>query len=111
LLEIEAPDHTEDKAMTKAIYRYRFEPDVPLDEVEDTLVLALLAVEALHGEAQVHLDAGHVFDREQRACVLDATTAVGSNLNRLFVGLLRRELGEAAFRVERVAGEPTLPKA
>jgi hypothetical protein len=94
--------------MTKRIYRYRFEDPVPLDEVEDTLVLALLAVEALHGEAQVRLDAVHHFDREQRACVIDATTPVGRSLNKLFTNFLSREFGEKAFTVERVAGAPTV---
>ncbi len=88
--------------MNKGLYRYRFDEQLVLDEIEDTLVLALLAAEALHGEAQVRLDVGHHFDREQRACVIDAGTDAGRDVNRLFVGFLRREFGERAFRVERV---------
>jgi hypothetical protein len=97
--------------MTDAFYRYRFEDHIPLNEIEDTLMLALLAVEALHGEAQVRLDAAHHLDREQRACVLDATTPVGRSLNKLFTNFLRREFGEKAFTVERVAGAPTVAEA
>jgi len=88
--------------MTKELYRYEFQPDVPLEEVEASLLLALLATESLHGESQVRLDASHFLDPERRACVIDAGTLVGRDVNRLFVGFLRREFGEHAFGVERV---------
>jgi hypothetical protein len=88
--------------MTKEVYRYTFESDVPLEDLETSLLLAVLSTESLHGEAQVRLDAAHFFDPDQRACVIDATTPVGRDINRLFVGFVRREFGEDSFRVERV---------
>lgn len=88
--------------MTKELYRYGFQPHVPLEEVEASLLLALLATESLHGEAQVRLDASHYLEPDRRACVIDAGTPVGRDVNRLFVGFLRREFGEDAFTVERV---------
>jgi hypothetical protein len=88
--------------MTKELYRYSFAAGVALEEVEASLLLALLSAESLHGEAQVRLDAAHYLDPERRACVIDAGTAVGRDLNRLFVGFLRREFGGDAFRVTRV---------
>jgi hypothetical protein len=87
--------------MTVDSYRYSFAPEVPAAEVEATLLLALFAVEALHGEAQVRLDAAHALDPGGRACVIDAASVVGRDLNRVFVGFLRREFGAGAFRVER----------
>ena len=36
-----------------------------------------------------------------RKCVIDSSTAVGRDLNKLFVGFLQREFGEDAFHVER----------
>ncbi len=88
--------------MTKELYRYTFKPDVPLEDIETSLLLAVLSAESLHGEAQVRLDAAHYFDRDQRACVIDASTPVGRDVNRLFVGFVSREFGEDAFHVERV---------
>lgn len=88
--------------MTKELYRYEFPPEVPVEEVEASLLLALLATESLHGEVQVRLDASHYLDADRRACVIDAGTPVGRDINRLFVGFLRREFGEDAFSVERV---------
>jgi hypothetical protein len=91
--------------MTTTAYRYRFTPEVPAEEIEVSLLMAVLATESLHGETQVHLDAGHAFDAEDRTCVIDAGTQVGRDLNRLFAGLVRREFGEDAFRVQRAASE------
>src|SRR5262245_16197988 len=88
--------------MTGDVYRYRFGPRVPIDQVEATLVLAVLATESLHGESQVALDAGHAWDANERICIVDARTPVGRSLNQLFIGFARREFGDAAFRVERI---------
>jgi hypothetical protein len=87
--------------MSPDVYRYVFADAVPPEEVEATFVLSLFAVEALHGESQTRLDAGHAFDATKRAIVIDASTAVGRDLNRVFVGLMTREFGPAGFRVER----------
>jgi hypothetical protein len=94
--------------MNQNLYRFSFAPEVSMEEIETTMLLALLATEALHGEAQVRLDAGHNLDAEQRACVIDGGTEVGRDLNRLFVGFLRREFGADAFQVERVRTESRL---
>jgi hypothetical protein len=92
--------------MTHQLYRYTFVPDTPLQEVEASLLLSLLAVEALHGESQTLLDAIHTFDRASRSYSIDAGTVVGRDLNRFFVNFLRREFGETAFQIERVTEVP-----
>ncbi len=92
--------------MTKELYRYSFPPHVPLEEIEATLLLALWGAESLHGETQVRLDAAHFLDPDRRACVIDAATPVGRDVNRLFVGFVQREFGNNAFRVERVGAAP-----
>lgn len=88
--------------MTRNIYRYAFAQNVSIDEIEGTLVLAIWGTESLHGEAQVRLDAAHFFDKNRRACVIDAGTPVGQDLNRLFVGFIRRGFNANHFYVERV---------
>jgi hypothetical protein len=92
--------------MTKELYRYSFPPEVQMEDIEATLLLALWGTESLHGESEVRLDASHFLDGGKRACVIDAGTPVGRTLNRLFIGYIRRELGQDAFRVERVAEAP-----
>lgn len=93
--------------MLTNIYRYEFAPPIAIDEVEATLLLALTAAETLHGASQVRLDAEHAFYPVLRVCVMNAATEVGRDLNKLFAGFLSREFGAGAFRVERIAQEPS----
>jgi hypothetical protein len=91
--------------MKSEVYRYSFESTVPFEDVEASFVLAIMAAESLHGESQVRLDAGHASDSAKRSFAIDASTSVGRDLNRLFLGFLRREFGEDSFRVDRVSGD------
>jgi len=91
-------------------YKYVFDTSVDVTDIETTLLLAILATESLHGESQVRLEAAHAFDAEGRTCVIDAGGNVGRDLNRLFVGFVRREFGADAFRVERVDHLPQQPQ-
>lgn len=88
--------------MQTDVYRYDFEKTVPTEDVEAALLLAIWGCEALHGEAQTRLDAAHYLDSAKRACVIDAGTLVGRDLNRLFVGFINREIGADAFQIERI---------
>ena len=99
--------------MRRQVFRYTFDPAVPMDEVERTLVLALLVVQILHGDAQARLAVGHFFDRRRRACVVDASTAEGRDLSKLLVGLLIREYGPDSFTVRpgRSRRTPAAPVA
>ncbi len=89
--------------MTRDVYRYTFTAEAPVEEIEASLLLAVMATESLHGESQTRLDTAHYFDPTKRACVIDAGTPVGRDLNRLFIGFLAREFGADAFSVDRVA--------
>jgi len=57
--------------MTYGIYRYHFVSDVSVEEIQSTLLLSVVATEALHGEAQVRLDAFYSFDPQERRCEID----------------------------------------
>lgn len=92
--------------MSAEVYRYKFAPTVPFEEAESSLVLAIMAAESLHGQTQVRLDAAHAVDADKRSCVIDASTPVGRDLNRLFIGFIGREFGQDSFDVERVASVP-----
>ena len=96
--------------MTKELYHYVFMPETPVEEIEASLLLAILATESLHGESQVRLDVSHFLDPAKRVCVIDAGTPVGRDLNRLFIGFLGREFGPDAFSVERVEDHNLQPK-
>jgi hypothetical protein len=95
--------------MTQDTYRYRFDESMALREAEESLLLAVLAVESLYGRSPVRLDAAFCLDREKRSCVVDAGSEVGQAIARIFTGFLSRQFGEAAFRVERLTGPVSVP--
>jgi hypothetical protein len=88
--------------MTLQTYLFRFGPIVPMNDVEDTLRLAILATAAIHGEADVAIDAAHEVESEQRICTIDGSTPSGRDLVRLFSSFLNREFGSRVFSVERI---------
>ena len=88
--------------MRPSAIRFTFEPDVSLGEAEMSLHLAMFAVEGLIGRVRVRLDAKYRLDESRRTIVIDARKPVGRMISRVFTALLLRELGEDAFRVERI---------
>lgn len=86
----------------RRVCRFEFGREVPMEEVEETLLLAVLAAEGVHGQAQVRLDAGYHLAADAHACVVDTSTPVGETVAQVFTGYLIREFGEDAFHVERV---------
>jgi hypothetical protein len=88
--------------MRADVYRYEFDSEVPMEEVEASILLALLATESLHGECNVQLIAPHFLDVDRRACVVDASTPVGRDFNHLLLGFLRHEFGATSFRLQTV---------
>jgi hypothetical protein len=92
--------------MNRELYRYNFDSKVPIRDIEESLLLAVLAAESLHGRSLVRLDASFCLDSHKRSCVVDAATEVGRAIARIFTGFLTREFGEEAFKVERVGDGP-----
>jgi hypothetical protein len=88
--------------MAGTAYRYTFAEGVDIGDVESSLLMAILAAEALYSPAQVRLDAAHFLDADRRMCVITADSEVGRDVARLFVSFLEREFGPTAFTVERV---------
>lgn len=84
-----------------ANYRYDFRAGISIEDIEASMVLALVAAEALHGETAVQLAGCHAINRDERSCIVDAETPAGRDLNRLFAGFLLREFGPTSFDVRR----------
>ena len=96
--------------MSRTAYRYQFNESVSAQDIEESLQLAILGAEGLHGPARVRLEASYHLDNENNTCVVDATTDVGRDVCRLFTGFAIREFGEGAFTVRKAGGksEPEL---
>ena len=92
--------------MAGQTYRFEFRPSVALVAAEKTLQVALGAIEGLHGQAEVRLDASYRVDEPSRAIDVDAATLVGAELVRVFTSLLIREFGDDAFVVRQIDSSP-----
>jgi hypothetical protein len=89
--------------MSKTVYRYQFEDEVPLDQAEATLIMAIIAAEALHGQAEVRLSMRYLFGDEKHACVIDGDNEVTRQLVLIFTQFLIHEFGEDAFQVTLIS--------
>lgn len=87
--------------MKTEVLRYTFASSVCMREVEETLLLAVLAVESLFGESSVRLDASYRVDASRRSCRIDGSSDVGRALGRVFTGFITREFGGDRFGVQR----------
>ena len=56
--------------MNRELYRYHFAATAPMRDVEQSLLLAVLATECLHGRSLVRLDASFCLDNDKRSCVV-----------------------------------------
>ena len=90
---------------TRTIQKFTFKPDVDLAQAEETLLLSIIATEALHGQAAVRLEARYLFSNEKRACVIERRGKVSEDVVRIFTGFLIHEFGEDVFNVSREAKE------
>lgn len=91
--------------MSQETYCYRFAPELPLQEVEDALMLAAMAAEGLHGRTRLRLETRFQLQARERFCRIEASTTVGHDLARIFTGLLTQQFGEEGFRVDRSPAE------
>lgn len=89
--------------MNHATYDYQFEAGTDMSQVEDSLMLAAMAAEGLHGRSRVQLEGAFECDCAGRTAQVDASTEVGGAIARIFTALLAATIGEPAFRVERAA--------
>jgi hypothetical protein len=83
-------------------YRYSLATDLSVEDFAAALALAYLATESLHGASQTRLDAAIFVAPAIKVCVMDASTPVGRDLNRLFVGFLSKVAGQDAFLTQRI---------
>lgn len=92
--------------MNTTRYRFRFGSNVSASEMEDTLMLALMAVDGLYGRTRRKLDGCYRIDKEKRLCEIGATTKLGFDLGAIFAHYAVQEFGVHGVVIER---HPLLP--
>lgn len=98
--------------MSKTVYRYQFEPDVPLEEAETSLIMAIVAAEALYGQPAVRLSLRYLFSEEKRVCVVDGDNEIALQVVMIFTQFLLRQFGDDAFQITQPAkGRPEAASA
>jgi len=93
----------ETEPVNETVYRYRFEPDVPMEEAETSLIMAIVAAEALHGQPAVRLSLRYRLSEEQRACVIDGDNEIARQVVLIFTQFLLRQFGDDAFQITQPA--------
>jgi len=88
--------------MTADVFRFLISRDLPLDDAEVTLQLAVIAAESLFGSSQIRLDFSYHLDRVQHSIVLDGTTETGAAIVKIFTGFLQREFRPEDFQIQRI---------
>lgn len=89
--------------MEKTIYRFKFEHDVDMKEVEETAALAVVAASALHGEPAVRLSWSYAASHEKKTLVAAHHDEIGMDVTRMFVGFCSHEYGNKSFKTEMVS--------
>ena len=88
--------------MNKTIYHYQVKEGILMSAVKDSLLISIMAVESLYGRSRINLEARFRLEKVNRVCIIDVGTLIGETIARVFTGLLIREFGEQAFKVERM---------
>jgi len=87
--------------MIRTAYRFSFEPEVSMDEVEKALALSTIAVESIHGEQAMMIDGKFAVLKRARTCLIDAETQLGCDLARVLAGFMSTSSG-GCFRTDMV---------
>lgn len=90
--------------MYSVAYRYKFAEDVDMVSIEETLLLSLIAVEAIYGRPRVRLEASFKFTKLDRECVISGESELNRILGRIFFEFVSRELGEDRFNLNGAPG-------
>lgn len=87
-------------------YIFTFDRSVPFEDIDETLMVATLAAESIHGRTRIYFDARYEAYRKNNTCWIDADTDVGQHIARIFSGFMVRLFGEQSFKVERLVSDP-----
>jgi hypothetical protein len=87
--------------MNKTIYHFQIKDGIFMSAAKDSLLLSIMAAESLFGRPRINLEARFRLERVSKVCIIDIGTKVGETIARVFTGLMIREFGEQAFKVEK----------
>ena len=89
--------------MKSSNYEFRFGDRPPMDGVEETFLMSVIAAEGIHGRARVRLDGRFDLNHDGRVCTINSDNKVGEDIAKIFAEFLLLEFGEDGFEVKWVA--------
>ena len=88
--------------MTNCLHRFTLPKGIARTTIEKIVAEAVFVAECLHGPAKVRLGMSYYIAPGRPQCVIDSSTEIGEQVAQMVTGLMARQLGEDAFRVERI---------
>jgi hypothetical protein len=92
--------------MTQDTYQFSFDASVSPEDARGTFMLALVALESLHGKAAVRLDCRFHNDPAAKVFHINSGTPIGNDLAKIFTGFAINAYGYDAVRIRRGQGHP-----
>jgi site-specific DNA-adenine methylase len=87
--------------MTEDHYEFEFNKSADMAKVENSLLMAVIAAEGIHGRSKVNLDARFNTSLDDRRSQVNADNSVGEDIAKVFTEFLNLEIGEYSFRISK----------
>jgi len=94
--------------MNRKVYRYNFKTDADFSEALNSFDLAVVAVEAIYGEARVRIECRYADNPQTRRIAIMADTDVGNAVNLVFTKFAIVEFGIESFTIDHVFRPETI---
>lgn len=85
---------------------FKFDADIPIEDLIGTLFLSRIATESLHGTVLAQINIRTHINRRERRIAIDTDSVCGRDLAKLFTGFARKEYGWRKFTIERASDVP-----
>ena len=86
--------------MARHVRRFRFETEVPTEDLEAAVFVSVLAAEAIHGRAAVRLNGRFSVDPDGRQIRCHTESDAGKSIASVFTVLASQMFGEDSFVIE-----------
>jgi len=90
--------------MNHEVYQFSFDESVSSEDAQGTFMLALVALESLHGKAAVRLECRFRNDPAAKLFHINSGTPIGNDLAKLFTGFVINAYGYDAVHIRRGQG-------
>ena len=91
------------------VYRFSLGPNACIHQVRELLLLAAGATRVLHRKAgRMEVACRFAVCKQERVCLIDASTPEGEDVSRILQEFLRAVLGDTEFTVARIVSDDPL---